>query len=91
MFRVYPARGPMSGGTELNLSGKFLNIGSSVSVYLDHLPCHVNKSSITDHHLTCVTSQANQPYQVSGMHLSIAESVIILTAKTVVMLAARSI
>lgn len=38
-----PKIGPQSGGSRIYLSGKNLNIGSHVAVYLDDLPCFVER------------------------------------------------
>lgn len=43
MIDVNPKIGPQSGGTRIYLSGKNLNIGSNVAIYLDDLPCHVER------------------------------------------------
>ncbi|XP_045114407.1 plexin-B-like isoform X2 [Portunus trituberculatus] len=56
---VWPTRGPVSGGTVLSISGRFLNVGSHVSAELDHLPCIVNKTQSSSHRLVCVTSRAS--------------------------------
>ena len=55
---MWPTRGPVSGGTVLSISGRFLNVGSHVSAELDDLPCVVNKTQSSSHRLVCVTSQA---------------------------------
>ena len=54
---VWPSKGPVSGGTVLSVTGRFLNVGSHVSAYLDALPCHVNKTQSSSHRLVCVTSR----------------------------------
>uniref|UniRef100_A0A6A7FV03 Plexin-B-like n=1 Tax=Hirondellea gigas TaxID=1518452 RepID=A0A6A7FV03_9CRUS len=53
---VWPAIGPVSGGTTLSISGRFLNVGSKVSASLDSLPCIVNKTQSSSQRLVCVTS-----------------------------------
>lgn len=40
---VNPNVGPQSGGTRLYLTGVNLNIGSSIEVFLDDLPCKVER------------------------------------------------
>ncbi|XP_053632956.2 plexin-B isoform X3 [Cherax quadricarinatus] len=55
---VWPTHGPVSGGTVLSISGRFLNVGSHVSAKLDDLPCVVNKTQSSSHRLVCVTSRA---------------------------------
>ncbi|XP_068214934.1 plexin-B isoform X1 [Palaemon carinicauda] len=56
---VDPPRGPVSGGTVLSISGRFLNVGSHVSAALDGLPCIVNKTQSSSHRLVCVTSRGS--------------------------------
>ncbi|KAF2368829.1 IPT domain [Trinorchestia longiramus] len=53
---VWPAMGPVSGGTTLSVSGRFLNVGSEVTAFLDDLPCVVNKTQSSSQRLVCVTS-----------------------------------
>lgn len=49
--------GPQSGGTQLAITGQYLNIGSSIMAYLDELPCHVNSTQASSSRLTCITSR----------------------------------
>lgn len=64
--------GPQSGGTLLAISGHNLNIGSSVTAFLDNFPCTVNTTHASSTRLTCVTSAANRPQMVvNAMHLII--------------------
>ena len=58
---VWPAMGPVSGGTTLAISGRFLNVGSEVSASLDDLPCIVNRTQSSSQRLVCVTSKAELP------------------------------
>ncbi|XP_063883556.1 LOW QUALITY PROTEIN: plexin-B-like [Scylla paramamosain] len=60
---VWPTRGPVSGGTVLSISGRFLNVGSHVSAELDDLPCVVNKTQSSSHRLVCVTSRASGSWE----------------------------
>lgn len=62
---VSPSIGPQSGGTQLAITGQYLNIGSRVSAYLDDLPCHVNATQASSSRLTCITSRARSPRPVS--------------------------
>ncbi|XP_015599759.1 plexin-B [Cephus cinctus] len=68
---VYPAMGPQSGGTQLAISGMYLNIGSTISAYLDELPCHVNATQASSTRLTCITSKAGQVRRTRRLTLSI--------------------
>ena len=54
---MWPTIGPISGGTILAISGRYLNVGSNIQAYLDQLPCHVNKTQSSSHRLLCVTSR----------------------------------
>jgi plexin A len=63
--------GPTSGGTQLAITGHFLNIGSAVSAYLDESPCQVNMTQASSSRITCVTSKATGPQQVSRLTLTI--------------------
>lgn len=69
--KVTPSMGPQSGGTLLAISGHNLNIGSSVTAFLDNFPCTVNTTHASSTRLTCVTSAANRPLTVNSMHLII--------------------
>ncbi|KAH9425398.1 hypothetical protein DERP_006006 [Dermatophagoides pteronyssinus] len=60
LIDVNPKIGPQSGGTRIYLSGKNLNIGSNVAIYLDDLPCHVERSLASSYQMSCRTSAA--PY-----------------------------
>ncbi|OAD51878.1 Plexin-B [Eufriesea mexicana] len=57
---VYPSVGPQSGGTQLAITGMYLNIGSTISAYLDELQCHVNATQASSSRLTCVTSKSDR-------------------------------
>lgn len=50
-----PRYGPQSGGTRLTLTGLNLNIGSSIQVLLDELPCQVEASLVTSEQIVCRT------------------------------------
>lgn len=54
-----PTKGPISGGTQLKISGSNLNIGANILAYLDDVPCHVDRDSITANSLDCKTSFVN--------------------------------
>lgn len=69
--KVTPVMGPQSGGTLLAISGFNLNIGSSVTAFLDNFQCTVNTTHASSTRLTCVTSAANRPQTVNAMHLII--------------------
>ncbi|XP_014244949.1 plexin-B isoform X2 [Cimex lectularius] len=68
---VSPSSGPRSGGTQLAITGQFLNIGSNIFVFLDELPCIVNASQTSSSRLMCITSQAATPRTISKLILKI--------------------
>lgn len=68
---LYPAMGPQSGGTKLSIIGKYLNIGSSITAYLDEYECVINMTQASSSRLTCVTSASRQPEHIRVLMLSI--------------------
>ncbi|CAN7983633.1 unnamed protein product, partial [Ixodes pacificus] len=69
---VLPKVGPQSGGTRLYLNGTNLNVGSHVSVHLDDIVCHVERSLASSSQISCRTSRSPFPsYQVSQLTLRI--------------------
>lgn len=66
-----PQQGPQSGGTQLSIIGRFLNIGSSITAYLDGYECAINATQASSSRLTCVTSAARQPERIRILTLSI--------------------
>lgn len=59
--------GPVSGGTTLSISGRFLNVGSEVTVFLDDLPCVVNRTQSSSLRLVCVTGGTQLPGAVGAV------------------------
>ncbi|CAL4133699.1 unnamed protein product [Meganyctiphanes norvegica] len=76
---VWPTRGPVSGGTILSISGRFLNVGSHVEAKLDDLPCIVNKTQSSSHRLVCVTSLAETTDLLGQDNLNLPKTVKTLT------------
>ncbi|XP_044251246.1 plexin-B [Drosophila takahashii] len=68
---LYPTIGPRSGGTQLSLIGKFLNIGSSMRAFLDEYECHINVTQASSSQVSCTTSEATQPEPIRSLHLVI--------------------
>lgn len=68
---VTPQVGPLSGGTQLAITGSHLNIGSHTTAYLDELPCHINSTQATSSRITCITSRASMPRPVRTLTLII--------------------
>lgn len=68
---LYPTRGPQSGGTQLSIMGKYLNIGSSITAYLDDYECAINATAASSSQLTCITSAARQPEHIRVLTLVI--------------------
>lgn len=68
---VYPSIGPQSGGTQLAITGQYLNIGSEITAYLDEYLCQVNLTQASSGRLTCITSKAQRPTNIAKLTLSI--------------------
>lgn len=68
---VTPMIGPVSGGTQLAITGQHLNIGSHVSAYLDELPCLVNITQASSTRITCITSRSHAPRPINVLTVSI--------------------
>lgn len=68
---LFPPIGPKSGGTQISLIGKYLNIGSMTRAFLDEYECHINVTHASSTRLTCVTSEATQPEPISTLRLMI--------------------
>ncbi|XP_001996523.2 plexin-B, partial [Drosophila grimshawi] len=66
---LYPTVGPKSGGTQLSLLGKYLNIGSSIRAFLDEYECHINVTQASSSRLSCTTSEATQPEPIRSLRL----------------------
>jgi plexin A len=64
---VTPRFGPMSGGTVIAVEGTNLNIGSSLLIYLDSIPCLVNPAQVTSSRVTCTTGPAPHPMAVRSL------------------------
>uniref|UniRef100_A0A1I8PJB4 Sema domain-containing protein n=1 Tax=Stomoxys calcitrans TaxID=35570 RepID=A0A1I8PJB4_STOCA len=64
-----PTRGPRSGGTQISLIGKYLNIGSNIKAFLDEYECHINITQVSSSRLTCITSEATQPEPIRMLRL----------------------
>uniref|UniRef100_A0A034WKL2 Plexin-B n=3 Tax=Endopterygota TaxID=33392 RepID=A0A034WKL2_BACDO len=68
---LQPTLGPRSGGTQISLMGKYLNIGSHIRAFLDEYECHINVTQASSSRLTCITSEATQPEPIRTLHLVI--------------------
>jgi len=71
---VTPKFGPRSGGTVISIEGVHLNIGSSISIYLDNIPCEVNTSQISSSRVTCTTGAAPAPLEVRSLVLLVDDA-----------------
>jgi len=72
--RVLPSKGPRSGGTVITVVGVNLDIGSSISILLDNIPCEVNKSQISSTRVTCTTGPATVPLKVRSLAVIIDDA-----------------
>lgn len=68
---LFPAVGPISGGTKMSIIGNALNIGSSISVFLDNYECLVNMTHTSSSRLTCITSASRQPGHIKQLIVQI--------------------
>lgn len=67
--RITPSAGPQSGGTNVSIYGRHLNIGSSVIAYLDDYICHINMSLATNDHLNCITTASRSVEHIRTLTL----------------------
>lgn len=68
---LLPQRGPQSGGTKLSIIGKYLDIGSRTTAFLDNYECAVNRSQASSLQTTCITSAARHPQEIRELTLII--------------------
>lgn len=68
---IYPFMGPQSGGTLVAITGKYLNIGSEITAYLDNNICTVNLTQASSGRLTCITSKSTKAANIAKLTLSI--------------------
>ncbi|UYV78867.1 plexB [Cordylochernes scorpioides] len=61
LMDVHPKSGPQSGGTRLYLSGTNLNTGSQLEVFLDELPCAVDRTLASNSQISCRTTPITSP------------------------------
>ena len=66
-----PTKGSISGGTKIRILGRNLDIGTSALAYLDEVPCHVDKASISSDSLVCTTSFVTEERVTQNMTLVI--------------------
>lgn len=66
-----PALGPQSGGTRLSVQGRHLNIGSSITAYLDDYECAINVTQASSSVVTCVSSASRTTESIRRLTLSI--------------------
>lgn len=59
--RIAPTQGPQAGGTQVQIYGRHLNIGSSIIAYLDDYICHINATHATTDRLICTTTSSRSP------------------------------
>ncbi|XP_022252680.1 plexin-B-like [Limulus polyphemus] len=77
---VDPVIGPQAGGTRLYLSGENLNVGSQMAIYLDGLPCIVDRTLASNSQVSCRTTRAPTPdYNVSALILIIDNATLLLS------------
>lgn len=55
---ISPKYGPLSGGTTVRISGKYMNAGSNIVAYIDELPCSIITAETTE--ALCMTSASSK-------------------------------
>ncbi|XP_076363054.1 plexin-B-like isoform X2 [Tachypleus tridentatus] len=77
---IHPTMGPQSGGTRLYMSGENLNAGSLMDIYLDELPCIVDRTLASNKQVSCRTTKAQSPgYNVSTLIVIIDNATLTLS------------
>ncbi|XP_076325026.1 plexin-B-like isoform X2 [Tachypleus tridentatus] len=77
---VHPNLGPQSGGTRLYLTGSNLNIGSVMEIFLDNIPCEVDRTLASNSQVSCRTTRAPYPwYNVTQLILRIDNATLTLS------------
>lgn len=71
LFGLFPKMGPLSGGTKLSIIGKWLNIGSSISAFLDNYECTINMTQTSSSRLTCITSASRKIDYIRSLNVII--------------------
>ncbi|XP_067614114.1 plexin-B-like isoform X1 [Eurosta solidaginis] len=71
LIGLQPNVGPKSGGTQLSIIGRYLNVGSRIRAFLDEYECHINVTQLSSSRLTCITSEATQPEPIRTLRLVI--------------------
>ncbi len=66
-----PARGPLSGGVSLTVSGSNLDIGSTHAIFLDQVPCQIHNLSRSKDNLVCYLSAAPRPMVTRNLTVKI--------------------
>ncbi|XP_038061687.1 plexin-B1-like [Patiria miniata] len=56
---INPKMGPQSGGTRLTISGQSLDAWRNIEVFIDDIPCVVDRARVTDDSITCITSRTD--------------------------------
>lgn len=56
---ISPKHGPVSGGTIIRITGKYMNAGSTIRAHIDDLPCSIISTELNE--TLCVTSASKKP------------------------------
>lgn len=56
---ITPEYGPVSGGTIVKITGRYMNAGSQIRAYIDKLPCSIISTEVNE--TLCVTSASKAP------------------------------
>lgn len=57
ILSISPKYGPMSGGTTVRITGKYMNAGSTIKAFIDELPCSIISAEMNE--ALCMTSASD--------------------------------
>ncbi|XP_043256480.1 plexin-A4 [Colletes gigas] len=58
ILSISPEYGPVSGGTTISITGKYMNAGSTIEAFIDELPCSIINADTN--YTLCVTSASDR-------------------------------
>lgn len=58
IYSISPKYGPLSGGTTVRITGKYMNAGSTIKAYIHGLPCSIISTETS--YALCMTSASNE-------------------------------
>lgn len=58
ILSISPKHGPVSGGTTVRITGRYMNAGSTIKAYIDELPCSIISAETNE--ALCMTSASGE-------------------------------